>query len=182
MSNHFLIAMPHLRDPNFFHGVTFVCEHNENGAMGIVINRPMPEITLGEVFEQLGLTTENQNLMQQAVFFGGPVERERGFVVHQPIGTWSSTLTVAEELGVTSSRDIIEALTRDEGPKRTFIALGYAGWGPGQLEKEITDNSWLSLPADPRLIFDVPIERRWEEAARLLGIDINSISSDVGHA
>lgn len=179
-TGHFLIAMPGLQDPNFFHTVTYICEHNDQGAMGIVINKIMP-MTVGEVLVQLKLDWPPQEVADARVFQGGPVDTQRGFIIHSPLGEWGSTLEV-DELGVTSSRDILEALSRGEGPEKFLLSLGYAGWGPGQLEEEMAENAWLSGPADPSIIFDVPDEERWQAAAKLLGIDLSMLSNDVGHA
>jgi putative transcriptional regulator len=181
LSNQFLIAMPGLRDPNFFHSVTYICEHNQNGAMGIVINQPV-DLTVGELMEQMDHEPPDNALMESPVFRGGPVDVERGFVVHQPLGHWESTMPVAEQIGITTSNDIITAMAAGQGPDRFLVALGYAGWGAGQLEEEIRDNAWLNGPADPRILFDTPVEQRWEAAAALIGVDIHILSSDAGHA
>src|SRR3990172_3637971 len=151
LANHFLIAMPSMQDPNFARTVTLICEHNEHGAMGIVINRPTDLIL-------------------------------RDIVVHDPLGEWESPLVVNEKLGVSTSRDIIVALAEDRGPKRFLLALGYAGWSPGQIEHELKENAWLSTPADMEIVFGLPAEQRWEAAARLVGVDLATISSDAGHA
>ncbi len=181
LTNQFLIAMPGMADPNFAQSVTYICEHNDEGAMGIIINHPM-ELGLGEVLKQLDLEWTDQDMANRAVFFGGPVEQERGFVLHQPAGGWDATLMVTDDIGVTSSRDILEAMSLGEGPARSLVALGYAGWGAGQLEREMAANAWLSGPADSDLIFDVPVEKRWEAAAAALGVDLRWLSNDVGHA
>ena len=181
LTNHLLIAMPNLQDPNFEHTVTYICEHNENGAMGIVVNRPI-DINLGEVFEQMEIPVSAPELAQAKVFLGGPVEEQRGFVLHTHPADWDSSLKVSEQLSVTTSRDILEAMARGEGPSHALIALGYAGWGSGQLEQEILDNAWLSVPAEQAILFDLPPEKRWEAAARLLGVDLNILSNESGHA
>jgi len=181
LANHFLIAMPGLADPNFFHTVTYLCEHNEDGAMGIVINRPL-DMRLGDVLAHIGLDASDPFAPDLPVFQGGPVQAERGFIIHQPLGDWEATLPVTGDIGVTASQDILAAIAAGRGPRHTLIALGYAGWGPGQLEQEMADNAWLSGPADPRIIFDTPVERRWEAAAGLLGVDLNLLSGDAGHA
>ncbi len=181
LSGHFLIAMPSLRDPNFFHGVTYICEHNEDGAMGLMINRPL-DIDLGEVLGQMKITSTLPEVADMPIFLGGPVQCERGFVLHRPHGEWEATLKVTDEIGITSSRDILEAIARGEGPRQCLIALGYAGWAPGQLEQEMADNAWLSVPADERIIFETPCHQRWETAAALTGVDIKRLSSDIGHA
>ena len=180
-TNHFLIAMPTLMDPNFFHSVTFICEHNEHGAMGIVINQPV-DLILGDLAEQLHFETTDEVALLQPIYRGGPVDNERGFVLHRPLGKWESTLDITDDIGISTSNDIVSALAAGRGPRDSLIALGYAGWGAGQLEQELADNAWLSGPADARIIFETRAEQRWVEAARLLGIDINSMSGDVGHA
>ena len=181
LSNHFLIAMPSLKDPNFFHGVTYLCEHNEEGSMGIMINRPL-DIDLGEVLGQMKIANNEPAIDHQSIYLGGPVQCERGFVLHKPHGNWEVTLKVTEHIGITSSRDILEALANGQGPEDCLIALGYAGWGPGQLEQEMAQNAWLSVPADDRIIFATPYEQRWERAAALTGVDITRLSSEIGHA
>lgn len=181
LTNHFLIAMPSLEDPNFYHSVTYICEHNEQGAMGIVINRPL-DIALGDVLEHMQIEQHNNRAAASQVYLGGPVQPERGFVLHEPLGQWDSMLPVTERVGVTTSRDILMAINDGQGPNRSLVALGYAGWGPGQLEHEMTENAWLSVPADLAIIFDTPNELRWQAAAANLGIDLNTLSDDVGHA
>ncbi len=181
LTNHFLIAMPALADPNFLHTVTYICEHNEDGALGIVINRPI-NIELKELFRSMNIDTEEFEESGQTVFSGGPVHPEQGFVIHQPAGEWASTLKVSNEISVTTSHDIIEAIAHCKGPDRYLVALGYAGWGKGQLEEELAANSWLSGPVDSKIIFETPAEQRWEAAATLLGIDLSLLSNDIGHA
>jgi putative transcriptional regulator len=181
LTNHFLIAMPALADPNFFRTVTYMCAHNEEGAMGIVINRPL-DINLGEVLGHMDIEASNPEVAGMRVCQGGPVQRERGFVIHQPAGEWDAVLNVADDIAVATSRDILSAIALGEGPKQAVVALGYAGWGAGQLEREVLENAWLSGPADTRIIFDVPYEDRWESAARLLGVEMERLSGDAGHA
>ena len=181
MTNQFLIAMPSLADPNFRRTVTLICEHNEEGALGIVINRPR-EMRLREVFDQLSLEGADESLSDREVLDGGPVQPERGFVLHDGGGEWESTLRVAEGLSVTTSRDVLQAMASGEGPVHALVALGYAGWSAGQLEDEMRNNAWLSVPANRAILFDTPYDRRWADAARLLGVDLSLLSSDVGHA
>ncbi|HEY0634020.1 MAG TPA: YqgE/AlgH family protein [Gammaproteobacteria bacterium] len=181
LRNHFLIAMPALDDPNFFHTVTYICEHNAEGAMGIVINRPS-DVTLGDLLAQLEITAEPQLNTTVSVFEGGPVQPEQGFLLHSPLGQWSATLPVTEQIALTTSKDILEALAAGAGPQRYLLALGYAGWGPGQLEEEMAANTWLSGPASAEILFDTPAEKRWQAAAALLGVDLRLLSSDSGHA
>ena len=180
LSNHFLIAMPGLADPNFFHTVTFICEHDADGAMGIVINRPL-DLNLADIITHMDIQVTPETA-QLPIFQGGPVQTERGFVLHAPLGDWEATLQVSDEIGVTASQDVLAAIAAGRGPKRSLIALGYAGWGAGQLEREIAENAWLSGPATAEILFDTPVEKRWAAAAALLGVDLNLLSSDTGHA
>lgn len=180
-TNHFLIAMPALADPNFFHSVTYVCEHSADGALGIVINRPM-DITLTDVLAHMSITLRELEAGESIVYVGGPVQPERGFVLHRPPKHWESTLQITPSLAVTTSKDILTAIAKGKGPERALVALGYAGWGPGQLERELADNAWLSGPADESIIFDVEPDKRWQAAAAAMGVDLSRLSSDVGHA
>lgn len=179
--NHFLIAMPTLEDPNFHHTTTFICEHDADGALGVVINRPL-EIQLGEILLHMDIRTDDIELASQAVYMGGPVQSDRGFVLHEPIGEWEATLKVTDSIGITSSRDILAAIAAGEGPDNSIITLGYAGWGAGQLEQELAQNTWLSGPADRNIVFDMPPEQRWLAAAALIGVDLHLISNETGHA
>lgn len=181
LRNHFLIAMPALDDPNFFHTVTYICEHNAEGALGIVINRPT-DITIGEMLSQLSIPPEPQLDTTANVFEGGPVQQENGFLLHSPLGQWKGSLPVTEQIALTTSKDILEAIANGTGPERYLVALGYAGWGPGQLEEEMAANAWLSGPATADILFDTPAEKRWEAAAALLGVDLRLLSSESGHA
>ena len=180
-NNQFLIAMPGLADPNFHQTVTYICEHDEGGAMGIVINRPL-NLTLDELLKHLQIPIEQPDAATIPLYSGGPVQQEQGFVLHTPIGNWDSTLQITDAIAITTSRDILQALARHEGPDRVLIALGYAGWGPGQLEREMIANAWLSGPADPDILFNVAINERWAAAAALLGVDLRLLSGDTGHA
>jgi len=173
--------MPALEDPNFFHSVTYICEHNEQGAMGIVINQPL-DISLSDVLSHMEMTSDNDELDSTPVYLGGPVQTDRGFVLHEPTGQWDSMLAITDNIAVTTSRDILQALNDGKGPVRSLVALGYAGWGEGQLEHELVENAWLTCPADSAIIFDTPIENRWTAAAASLGIDLNTISGTFGHA
>lgn len=181
LANHFLIAMPSLGDPNFSHSVTLICEHSSDGAMGVVINR-LTDLRLRDVLEQLEIDASGSKHADTAIFLGGPVQNNRGFVLHQPLGNWESTLPVTETLGVSTSRDILEAIAQNRGPEKFLVALGYAGWGAGQLEHEITRNTWLNSPADHKILFDLPVESRWKAAAQLVGVDLNTLSGEAGHA
>lgn len=181
LEGHFLIAMPGLEDPNFERGVTLLCQHDANGALGVTINRPM-ELRVGDVLEQLDIEDQHGSWSRQPVLQGGPVHPDRGFVIHDGRDTWNATLAVGKSLALTSSRDILEAIARGEGPANAVLALGYAGWAAGQLEDEIRDNAWLSGPAEPGLIFDEPMESRWVMAAQALGVDIMQLTGTPGHA
>ncbi|UCC15387.1 MAG: YqgE/AlgH family protein [Gammaproteobacteria bacterium] len=181
LTNQFLIAMPTMGDPNFDHTVTFICEHNDEGALGLVINRPSG-MRLGDVFAQMSLEAPDPGLRESPVLHGGPVQPERGFVIHDRGGEWGSTLPVSNTVQVTTSRDVLESMAAGDGPENVLVALGYAGWGAGQLEGEMSANAWLTVPADREIIFSIPFEDRWRAAAALIGIDIDQISSDVGHA
>lgn len=181
LANHFLIAMPSLQDPNFSRTVTYICEHNDDGAMGIVINRPM-DLTVNDVLDHMGIETGIGELSTAPVYQGGPVQVERGFVLHRPYQHWESSLEIAGDIGIATSRDILSAIAGGNGPDASLIALGYAGWAPGQLEHELGENAWLNGPADQSIIFHRPSEERWEAAAALLGVDLNLLSGDAGHA
>ena len=181
LNNHFLIAMPSLKDGNFSQSVTYICEHDDNGTLGITINKPS-EITLGEVFEQLGIKNADPQISTHKVFIGGPVHQDRGFILHSPTGHWDSSLKITDEISLTTSKDIIKAIASNQGPEHTLIALGYAGWGPGQLEDELSINAWLSCQANKDIIFNTPVENRWQQAAQLLGVDLQLLSHDAGHA
>lgn len=180
-TDHFLIAMPNMVDPNFAGTLTYICDHGEDGALGVVVNRPT-DLSLDKLFDQIGIPLDDAGLGQQPVYYGGPVQMERGFVLHQPVGTWGSTLAVNDRLGLTTSKDILEAVARHEGPQRLLITLGYAGWGPGQLESEIKQNAWLTVAADPEVIFALPHQDRFAAAMQLLGIDLAMLSEEAGHA
>ena len=181
LTNQFLIAMPNLPDPNFHQTVTYVCAHNDSGAMGIVINRPT-DCALGEILAQMKLKPEDEAIGQLPVLHGGPVHTDRGFVLHEPNTEWDSSLNVSNAVGVTTSKDILQAIADSAGPERFVVALGYAGWAAGQLENEIRDNTWLNVNADPDIIFKIPFEQRWSSATALLGIDHKQISAGFGHA
>ena len=181
LTHHFLIAMPNMADPYFSKSLTYICEHNEQGALGVVLTRPV-DLTLSDLLEQIEIPFERPEIGEIQVHFGGPVQMDRGFVLHQPPGEWQSTLQVNDAIGLTTSRDILEAVARGAGPEKFFVTLGYAGWAPGQLEHEILQNAWLSVPADTSLIFDLPLEARFDAAMHLLGIDPINLSEDAGHA
>jgi putative transcriptional regulator len=181
LANCLLIAMPSLADGNFAHSVTLICEHSERGALGIVLNKPL-EMKLGDVLAQMQLETTEIAIGERAVLRGGPVHTDRGFVLHRPGGEWDSTHRISDSIQVTTSRDVLAAIARGEGPRDAFIALGYAGWEPGQLEREILDNAWLSVPMNEHLVYEVPFEERWQAAWQQLGIHSSRISPVAGHA
>lgn len=181
LSNQLLIAMPGMADPNFNSTVTLICEHNAEGALGIIINRPL-NMNLGGLFEQHDLQDADQALAQRPVFDGGPVARERGFVLHTPTREFDSSVSVSPEIQLTLSRDVLDAMASGDGPQDTLVALGYAGWDSGQLEQEILQNTWLTVPATADIVFTVPFDERWSVSARSLGIDISQISPHAGHA
>jgi len=180
-TDHFLIAMPGMVDPNFAHTLTYVCEHSSEGALGIVVNKPI-DMKLADLFEQIDITVPDGTLGASPVHFGGPVQVDRGFVLHRPLGNWQSTLAVRDDVGLTTSKDVLEAMSRGEGPRDVVVSLGYAGWSAGQLEQEIAQNAWLTVAANPDVLFETPAEARLPAAMRLLGIDFSRLSDDVGHA
>jgi len=181
LTNQFLIAMPSMTDANFAQTVTYIWEHNEDGALGIIINRPL-QMKLADVFEQLKMPTPTENIGRQSVFQGGPVQTDRGFVLHHIGGDWEHTRLVSSAIQVTTSPDILDAMARGTGPDTALVALGYAGWSAGQLEHELAQNAWLTVAADERIIFSTPFEQRWHAAGRLLGVDLATISPLAGHA
>lgn len=181
LSHHFLIAMPAMTDPIFAKSLTYVCEHTKQGALGIVVNRPI-SLTLGELFAQIKLPLESIELEKLPVHFGGPVQTDRGFVLHQPEGEWQSTMMIRDRIAMTTSKDILEAVGLGKGPRNILVTLGYAGWAQGQLEHELSQNAWLSVPASEHILFDLTAEERLPAAMALLGVDYATLSSDSGHA
>ena len=173
--------MPAMADPNFARSITYICQHNENGAMGIVVNRPL-NLSLGEIFEQLDITEYDRRYDQQPVLEGGPVQTDMGFVLHRTPQKWQSTVIMEKGVCLTTSRDILDDIANNQGPQDNIVALGYAGWGGGQLEEELQNNAWLTVKADPEILFSTPQDKRWEAATQLLGVDISLMSSDVGHS
>ncbi|MEO0443142.1 MAG: YqgE/AlgH family protein [Pseudomonadota bacterium] len=178
--NHFLIAMPGLEDPNFQQAVTYICEHHQNGAMGIVVNHPL-KLTMKELFGHLNMDV-HESIEEDPLMYGGPVKKERGFVLHTSDKQWENTLAIAEGISLTGSRDILADIAKDNGPQHAMIALGYSGWDAGQLEAEIAANTWLTVPADKQILFHTDYSQRWKSAARKLGIDLNLMTSQQGHA
>ena len=181
LTQHFLIAMPNMADPHFAKSLTFICEHNDQGALGVVVNRPT-EMNLHSLLEQVSIAPDSDEFKSVAVHFGGPVQVDRGFVLHTPVGTWQSTLAVGSEIGLTTSKDILQAVARGEGPRQIIVTLGYAGWAPGQLEHELAQNAWLTVQAKREVIFDLTPEERLPAAMSLLGIDYAKLSDTAGHA
>jgi putative transcriptional regulator len=187
-TNQFLIAMPGMGDESFAGAVVYLCEHTDKGALGLVINKPI-DIKLKNLFEKVELTLDREDLADEPVYFGGPVQTERGFVLHERLGGeggegghYSSSLQIAGGLEMTTSKDVLEALSHGAGPKKVLVTLGYSGWGAGQLEDEIGRNGWLNVNASPEVIFDTPIEQRYDKALSLLGIDPRMLSQEAGHA
>ncbi len=186
-THHFLIAMPGLQDVTFAKSVIYMCEHSERGALGLVINKPS-DINLKKLFEKVELPLHRQDLTQAPVFQGGPVQTERGFVLHESVvmpgneSLYASTMTIPGGLEMTTSKDVLEALSTGYGPRKVFVSLGYSSWGQGQLESEISDNSWLTVAADPAVIFDTPVDQRYAKALKLLGLEAWMLSPEAGHA
>ncbi len=181
INNQFLFSMPNLADPFFAETVTYICEHNENGAVGLVINRPL-SIHLKEVLRQLAIDTEFEDIATMPVLYGGPVQQDRGFVLHSNSKHYRETIATSDSLAVTTSRDILESFAKHDGPMPSLVTLGYAGWGPGQLEKEIGNNCWLHCPFDQRILFHAPFKDRWRLAAQSIGIDPDFLLTEAGHA
>lgn len=183
LANHFLIAMPSMLDPVFGGTVIYLCEHNPGGALGVIINKPT-DMTMNVLLERIDLALEiaPQPKTDEQVMFGGPVQVERGFVLHSPVGNYSSTLRVTEEVALTTSKDILEAVAVGQGPDKILVSLGCAVWSAGQLEEEITRNGWLTVPADAAILFEVPVEQRFTAAMKLLGIDPSMLAGEAGHA
>lgn len=184
-TNQFLIAMPGMGSDTFAGSVIYLCEHNDKGALGLVINKPI-DITLRSLFEKVELTLDREDLAETPVYFGGPVQTERGFVLHEPVDVeqtaYSSSLKIPGGLEMTTSKDVLEALSLGAGPKKILVTLGYSGWGAGQLEEEMGRNSWINVDAAPDIIFDTPVEQRYHKALSLLGIDPRMLSQEAGHA
>ena len=190
LSHHFLIAMPGLEDPVFAKSVVYLCEHSERGAMGLIINKPA-DISMRHLFDKVELPLRREDLMESPVGHGGPVQTERGFVLHEPLlldkpeqdgPVYASTLTIPGGLEMTTSRDVLEALSSGVGPRRVLVTLGYSSWGEGQLESELGENTWLTVPASANVIFEVPMAERYDRALDLLGLKSWMLSPDAGHA
>ena len=181
LKDHFLIAMPNMADPHFSKTLTYICEHNEQGALGLVVNRPI-DMVLSKLLEQVGIPATAKECISIPVHFGGPVQTDRGFVLHEPVGQWQSTLAVSSEIGLTTSKDILQAVACGDGPQQLLVTLGYAGWAPGQLEHELAQNAWLTVAARNDVIFELPSEERLAAAMELLGVNYASLSENAGHA
>ncbi len=184
LANHFLIAMPSMQDPVFGGSVVYICEHNDKGVLGVVINKPT-DMTMEILFERIDLHIAaglHSGVVNEPIMFGGPVQDDRGFVLHTPGAPYSSSLTVTDEVAFTTSIDVLEAVANGDGPQRLLVSIGYAGWSPGQLEDEIGRNGWLTVGADAHVLFDLPIEERYNAAIKLLGIDPMMLASEAGHA
>lgn len=186
LKHQFLIAMPAMADTNFERSVIYVCDHSERGALGLVINRPT-DLTLGKLFDKVDLKLEISLRRNDPVYFGGPVNTERGFVLHGTGSThsaalYSSTLAISDEISLTTSKDVLEAIAEGQGPDKVLVTLGYSGWGAGQLESEIAQNAWLTVDAAPQIIFDTPADEKYNAALRLLGVDSSQLTAHAGHA
>lgn len=181
LTDNFLIAMPTLEDPYFSHALVYICEHNEHGALGIIVNRPI-DMNLAGLFDKIDIKLEAESLADLPVYFGGPVQLDRGFVLHRPVGKWQSTLAINSEIGLTSSRDVLASVASAGLPAEILVTLGYAGWDAGQLEDELAQNSWLTVPAKANILFDLPPEERLPAAMQKLGISFTQLSDVAGHA
>ncbi|NDJ56404.1 YqgE/AlgH family protein [Enterobacteriaceae bacterium 4M9] len=185
LQHHFLIAMPSLQDPLFRRSVVYICEHNSDGAMGLIINKPLDSLTIEGVLEKLKITPENRDetiRLDKPVFVGGPLAEDRGFILHSPPNTFDSSICICDDTVITTSRDVLETLGTQKQPGNVLVALGYSSWEEGQLEQELLDNAWLTAPASPKILFNTPISERWREAAKLIGIDIFAMTGEAGHA
>ena len=181
LTNHFLIAMPAMDDPYFSRTLIYIAEHNDQGALGLIVNRPI-DMDLATLFEKIDVPLESPDVGKLPVYFGGPVQTDRGFVLHRPVGNWQSTLAVTPEVGLTSSRDVLQAVGKEGQPSEVMVTLGYSGWGAGQLENELAQNAWLTVPANTHILFDLPFEERLPSAMETLGIDFANLSEKAGHA
>lgn len=181
LAHHFLLAMPNMADPLFANSLVYVCEHGKHGAMGIIVNKPSG-IMLAQLLEQVTLPIPDDGLSHLPIHFGGPIQPDRGFVLHTPVGSWQSSLLVTDEIALTTSKDVLSAVSTGEGPKQLLVSLGYSGWSAGQLEEEIAQNAWLTVPASGHILFDMVPSERYYAAMSSLGIDPSLLSGEVGHA
>ncbi|WP_367670510.1 YqgE/AlgH family protein [Sodalis-like secondary symbiont of Drepanosiphum platanoidis] len=185
LQHHFLIAMPLLQDPLFKKSVIYICEHNNDNIMGIIINKPLEKFTINDIIKKLSIIPSKNNLnskLNYPVFSGGPLSDERGFILHTPCNKFNSSINISSDTMITTSKDVLESIGTKKEPKNILVALGYSGWNTSQLERELLENSWLTIPANNNILFKTPIAYRWIEAAKILGIDINKISNQLGHA
>ncbi|MBJ7222758.1 MULTISPECIES: YqgE/AlgH family protein [unclassified Brenneria] len=185
LQHHFLIAMPALQDPVFKRSVVYICEHNEDGAMGLIINKPMEQFTVENVLKKLKIDPAPRDpsiRLDKPVFAGGPLADDRGFILHTPCPGFASSIAISEDTMITTSKDVLETLGTADQPKNTLVALGYSAWDKGQLENELLDNAWLTTSADKAILFHTPIAERWRAAAKKLGVDIHNIAAEAGHA
>ena len=181
LTHHFLIAMPTMEDSYFNRALIYVCEHNEQGALGVIVNRPL-DLTLANLFEKVELDLQKQDIGAVPVHFGGPVQMDRGFVLHRPRGEWQSSMRVTDDVGLTSSKDILLSISASGEPREIIMTLGYAGWGAGQLENEVAQNAWLTVPASADILFEQPPEERLPAAMQILGVSFAQLSDVAGHA
>lgn len=181
LTDHFLIAMPAMADPYFSGALIYVCEHNAQGALGVIVNRPL-DMTLAALFEKIEVPLKGRDLERVPVYFGGPVQTDRGFVLHRPVGGWQSSLVVNDQIALTSSRDVLQAVGRTGEPHEIIVSLGYSGWSAGQIEEELAQNAWLTVPAQPGILFDTPFEGRLPAAMGALGISFANLAGNAGHA
>ena len=181
LTDHFLIAMPAMEDPYFSRSLIYIAEHNDQGALGIIVNRPI-DMDLFTLLKKIDVPFKSETMSNLPILFGGPVQTDRGFILHRPVGRWQSTLAVNREIGLTTSRDVLQSIGHKGHPHETIITLGYSGWGAGQLERELTQNAWLTVRADPRILFQQPHEKRLPSALKLLGIDLAHLAGQAGHA
>lgn len=181
LTDHFLIAMPAMVDSFFSKTLVYIAEHNDRGALGVIVNRPI-DMSLGTLFEKIDVPLQAEGFANLPVFFGGPVQTDRGFVLHRPVGHWQSTLVINAQIGLTSSRDILQAVARSGQPRDVLVTLGYAGWAGGQLEHELAQNAWLTVPAEVGILFELPYEERLASALDLLGVNLANLADAAGHA
>ena len=181
LTDHFLIAMPAMEDPYFAKSLVYIAEHNDQGALGVIVNRPI-DMDLATLFKKIDVPFESRALARLPIFFGGPVQTDRGFVLHRPLGSWQSTLAVNQEIGLTTSRDVLLSVGQVGHPSDLVITLGYSGWGAGQLEHELAQNAWLTVQADTRILFEMPHEEKLPSALELLGVDLTNLAGQAGHA
>lgn len=181
LTDHFLIAMPAMEDTFFSKSLVYIAEHNEQGALGLIVNRPI-DMSLATLFEKIDIPLEADELGRLPIFFGGPVQTDRGFVLHRPLGEWQSTMAVNQQVGLTSSRDVLQAVASQGQPRDVLVTLGYSGWSAGQLEEELGQNAWLTVPADSHILFDLPFEDKLASAMEKLGVSFTNLADGAGHA